>query len=194
MKRFLLFAILIFFPAIAVSSENGRNCYPIEAEDLMRNDAPRFEKFPSMPENLKHTAKVNLKSHPMARRYRTVLLKGAAEGANFAGHYSVVGWGCGTSCVQFAVVDLESGQVIFPDDFSVISGVNLEADEFEAEAGGHFWGLRYRLDSRLFIVLGTLDEDETREGAFYYLLEKEKLKRIFSVNVLKNDCKDRKRK
>lgn len=68
----------------------------------------------------------------MARRYRTVLLKGAAEGANFAGHYSIVGWGCGTSCVQFAVVDLESGQVIFPDDFSVISGVNLEADEFEA--------------------------------------------------------------
>jgi hypothetical protein len=38
------------------------------------------------------------------------------------------------------------------------------------------------------IAIGTLDEDEKREGAFYYLLQKGKLKRIFSVNVQKDNC------
>ena len=32
-------------------------------------------------------------------------------GANFAGHYSVVAWGCGTECETFMIVDLKTGKV-----------------------------------------------------------------------------------
>lgn len=48
---------------------------------------------------------------PAARRYRTVLRTEAKEGANFNGHYRVAKWGCGTNCVQWAILDLDSGKV-----------------------------------------------------------------------------------
>jgi hypothetical protein len=48
--------------------------------------------------------------------------------------------------------------------------------------------IRYRIDSRLLIAVGALNEDEKREGAFYYVLQGGKLKRIFAVNVQKDNC------
>jgi len=192
-KKLICVIVLIIFAAITVEAEeSSKNCYPITADDLTRKDAPRFDQHPSKAEQIRHPAKVNLKSSAMARKYRTMLRRGVAKGPNFAGHYAVVGWGCGTSCVQFAVVDLKSGEVVFPDDFTVISGAHLYADEFEKDSGGgQFWGLRYKVNSKLLIAIGTLDEDEEREGAFYYLLQKGKLKKIFSVNVQKINCDHR---
>lgn len=46
-----------------------------------------------------------------ARRYRTVLRQAAAEGPNFNGHYRVATWGCGTNCIEWAVIDLATGRV-----------------------------------------------------------------------------------
>lgn len=48
-----------------------------------------------------------------ARQYRTILTEEAAEGANFNGHYRIVQWGCGANCLQWAVIDLTSGDVWF---------------------------------------------------------------------------------
>ncbi len=48
-----------------------------------------------------------------ARHFRTVLTRGAAEGPNFAGHYRMVQWGCGSPCHDGAIIDLESGAVFF---------------------------------------------------------------------------------
>ena len=45
------------------------------------------------------------------RQFQTVLRNGAKKGPNFAGHYTVVEWGCGSNCVVFAVVDAVSGEV-----------------------------------------------------------------------------------
>jgi hypothetical protein len=45
------------------------------------------------------------------RLYRTRIRDGAAQGANFAGHYSMVEIGCGTSCRFAFVVDLLTGTV-----------------------------------------------------------------------------------
>ncbi|MBI5215970.1 MAG: hypothetical protein HY960_09460 [Ignavibacteriae bacterium] len=55
--------------------------------------------------------KVNLKSHPDARKFRTRLKEAATGGPNFAGHYVVVDWGCGSSCQQFAIINLQTGDV-----------------------------------------------------------------------------------
>lgn len=181
-------SLALSYPVCA--EDSGKNCYPITTKDLTRGNAPRFDQYPAKAEQIKKL-KVNLKSHPDARTYRTVLRRGVAEGPNFAGHYSAVGWGCGTSCVQFAVVDVKSGKVIFPDEFTSVMGLHFDADDFEKEGSGPFWGLRYKIDSRLLVVVGMLDEDEKREGAFYYVLEKGKLKRLFDVRVKKDDCDDR---
>lgn len=49
------------------------------------------------------------------RTFRTRIRNGVAEGVNFAGHYSFIEIGCGTSCRFAFIVDLRTGQVFdFP--------------------------------------------------------------------------------
>jgi len=48
---------------------------------------------------------------PEDREYRTRIRRGAAQGANFAGHYAVVILGCGTQCSSFLIVDVQNGRV-----------------------------------------------------------------------------------
>jgi hypothetical protein len=46
-----------------------------------------------------------------ARRFRTALRDGVAAGPNFAGHLTVVTWGCGTQCRSDAIVDARTERV-----------------------------------------------------------------------------------
>src|SRR5664279_959817 len=48
------------------------------------------------------------------QEFRTVPRDGAKKGPNFAAHYTVVIWGCGTSCAQFAIVDAITGRTYDP--------------------------------------------------------------------------------
>ncbi len=45
------------------------------------------------------------------RWFRTVIRKGANADVQFAGHYTVPEWGCGTQCIAFVVVDSIRGRV-----------------------------------------------------------------------------------
>ena len=56
-------------------------------------------------------AEVRLASAPYGRMYRTRLREGAGRGPNFAGHFTVVLWGCGTGCQMVAVVDARTGRL-----------------------------------------------------------------------------------
>jgi hypothetical protein len=71
----------------------------------------RFEEFPAEAVYAGAPAEVVLASHPRAQSFRTMLRRGAAAGPNFAGHLTVVTWGCGTQCQEFMVVDAASGRV-----------------------------------------------------------------------------------
>ncbi len=152
-------AFLLVACSFGIGQSVDPDCYPITATDLRRPDAPTFGHFKVEVVSPVRPAPVELKSHPLARRYRTVLRAGARKGPNFAGHYTVVKWGCGSSCVQFAVIDARNGAVFFAREFESVSGVRVNSDGFEPDAArdGN-GGLRYRLDSRLLIVLGALDE------------------------------------
>ena len=75
------------------------------------------------------------------RRYRTVLREGAGEGPNFAGHFTIVQWGCGTNCWQAAVVDAKTGNI-----YPLPSIRHPGMDYFESD-----W-LHFRRDSRLLIM------------------------------------------
>jgi hypothetical protein len=74
----------------------------------------------------------------MQRMFRTVLRNGARKGPDFAGHYTVVEWGCGSNCVVFAVVDALSGKVYDRD--------------LPPTSGGYPCGLLFNPDSNLFVV------------------------------------------
>lgn len=57
-------------------------------------------------------APVNFDSNPDAKLFRTTIDSQVAEGANFAGHYTVATWGCGTSCTGYAIVDVITGNIV----------------------------------------------------------------------------------
>ena len=80
---------------------------------------PSFEDYPSSHtqalETLEH---VDLSSHPDAPYFKTRLTYLIGESANFAGHYVLTSWGCGSSCQQVATVDVNDGKVYFLTDSS----------------------------------------------------------------------------
>ena len=66
---------------------------------------------------------------------------GAKKGPNFAGHFTVVQWGCGTTCLTGAIVDATTGKVFHLPPLLKGRTVGFEA----------MW-LHFRLESRLMIV------------------------------------------
>src|SRR3990167_9029671 len=73
---------------------------------------PQFEKYAVSEIYEGKMATVDFSSYPEASQFRTIIRATAAKGANFAGHYSIVEWGCGTSCQDHAIVDVQSGKII----------------------------------------------------------------------------------
>jgi hypothetical protein len=74
---------------------------------------PTFGDFTVRPITLRHVKPPDVSSGE-ARTYRTVLREGARAGVNFAGHYTVVMWGCGVPCKRLALIDRGTGTVYFP--------------------------------------------------------------------------------
>lgn len=58
------------------------------------------------------TAPINANSHTYAKQFKTKLQQALNEKSpNFAGSYSVASWGCGSACVNYAMVDRRDGKV-----------------------------------------------------------------------------------
>ena len=94
---------------------------------------PRFESYRATKNFSGEPAPVNLRSHPKARLFRTMLKRSVENGPNFAGHYVVGMWGCGSDCLMVAVTDAFNGRVYFAP--------------FTVSTGGTF-----RIDSTLFVA------------------------------------------
>lgn len=118
------------------------------------------------------------------KSYRTALREGARKGPDFAGHYTIVEWGEGSSVITFAVVDAISGKV-FHNPFGPIGFPWLGA-----ASGRSYNGLRYRLDSSLLVIDGcpyrANPDSKAGTGAcgtYYYNWEKERFVHLRSVAV-----------
>jgi hypothetical protein len=78
-----------------------------------------------------------------------------SKGPNFAGHYFVLNWGCGTGCLMMVVVDALTGHV-YPPPLSVGTAGNQKIGIPNLGAG---WAdFDYRPNSRLF-MMKTCPED-----------------------------------
>jgi hypothetical protein len=164
-------------------------CRIVTPTDLKDAKAPSFAAYHVSVPKSRANAKLDLGSNLLAREYRTVLRQELAQGPNFAGHYRVAVWGCGSSCAMFAVIDTDTGRVMTPESFSHTSGVyfDIEVRKAYPRSQSDSWLFAFRKDSRLLVVLGDLDEDESREGAFYFALDGEQLKLVHTTAV-KKDC------
>lgn len=95
-------------------------------------DYPISEKFEGAP------APVDYSSHPSTETFYTKITEGAKQEPNFAGHYVIIEWGCGTSCQTGVVFDTKTGFVY-----------NLPLSELEK---------KYQVNSALLIVNPDLEE------------------------------------
>lgn len=132
----------------------------------LRAQGPSFDQFRTEEVFKAKPAEPHLNA-AFARNFGTAIREGAARGPNFAGRFAIVQWGCGSECVQMAVVDEKSGAV-YRGPFATLAfspsliwhGSGPEADRFEP--------VSFRLDSRLLVVRGCPEENEHNCADFFY--------------------------
>jgi hypothetical protein len=128
-----------------------------------QNKQPSFEQYPVNKQFNNSPAAVDLKSAKGASRFRTVLREGAKKGPNFAGHYTIIEWGCGNSCTSVALVDAMTGRVVFPDEIAPLFFPGLPEGESLMEK----YSLDYKKDSNLLIIHG-IPSRKDKVGSYYY--------------------------
>jgi hypothetical protein len=82
--------------------------------------------------------------------FRTQLTNAAKKPADFAGHFTMAVWGCGSECAAAALIDLTTGDVYQPP----LATPNGTGWDRWVMCPGSFEGTgnEFQLDSRLMIV------------------------------------------
>lgn len=124
---------LIYAGLYFLAAKSSVPAYTDDPQETGASTTPQFADHPAEGIYTGAPAQVDFTTEPSARTFRTRITDAAKDGPNFAGHYTVVTWGCGTSCQGNAVVDAESGAIVV---YGIVSS----------------YGLSYRLDSDLLIV------------------------------------------
>jgi hypothetical protein len=170
----------VLSPAFGAVDHEGYDLNAIRPSDVPE-DAPRFGDYAVKPYAGPRAAP-DLATHARSRMYRTVLRGWASEPINFAGHYIVATWGCGTSCTQIAVIDALTGKVFHPPGVRTNSVVDVHegllVDGDPSPRRADFGALRYRADSRLLILIGTPENRAEQRGISYFVWENDGLRRI----------------
>ncbi len=122
------------------------------------HNAPKFEDYPAGPAWHGTPVAPRLVTRD-EKLFRTQLRTQAQEKPDFAGHYRIALWGCGAACVDWGMVDSQSGRVVMGDRFGDIDAMKVNEDQ----------RLIYRLNSRLLVILGAPNEKPEREGMTYVL-------------------------
>jgi hypothetical protein len=149
----------------------------VQLTAAQKSAPPSFEKY-SADVYAGKPAPLNLRSHRLARMYRTSLSEQMREeGINFAGHYTVAVMGCGTGCSIAAIVDARTGNAYFP---SVLEGWTSEIGDYHFAQGEDI--RTFRADSRLMRVVGrpriSGDEKWGPSGVYYYEWANNRLRQI----------------
>lgn len=158
---------------------------------------PTFARYNSKVEKRSNVT-VNLKSHKDARMFRTNLRNAAKEGVNFAGHFILTGWGCGTNCSQWAIIDARNGRVFFPKEFAGVAWgfcdlpegkLPADAPGLDDEASGPLY---FKADSRLVALTGytggDLDNAKAKCGNYFFEWTGTALKRVGFVAGKRTDA------
>lgn len=116
--------------------------------------------------------------------YRTRFREQAARGVDFAGHYKVVAWGCGSGCSVWSIVDEQTGRIYHPFPFGVLNVPFMGTVD-----GREYQGVQYQVDSSLLIVDGcpeTKDVDDPRTDqcfTMYYRWQNNRLVLLRTISV-----------
>ena len=140
------------------------------------NTPPRFEDFLVEPAgNVDQFASRISMASAQAKLYRTVISLEGQKEPNFAGHYRLITWGCGTDCRGFAIVDCKTGVARTIKGLEYVGGA----------MGNDQPRIDFRLDSRLLIVNGVISDN--REGSLFYEWTGKGVKPLLRLPLLKED-------
>jgi len=89
------------------------------------------------------------------RSFRTRIREGSKASVEFAGHYTVPRFGCGTGCSAFFIVDSVTGKVY--DGFGVS---DLPDDWLSKQSGTEPLRWEFHPNSRLFQITGCINEKD----------------------------------
>ena len=81
---------------------------------------PAFSDYPAGRVYRGRVAPLVVSSSPTARAFRTRTREAMAGGVNFAGHYVVATWGCGTECMGGHIVDARTGRAVADLPFNAV--------------------------------------------------------------------------
>lgn len=98
---------------------------------------------------------------PLEHKYRTEIREQARKGPDFAGHFTLAKWGCGSPCLQFVIINATSGAIYDP---GIVVGC--------ANKNGLAARIDFRFESRLIAATGssetTASSNEVDCGTNYY--------------------------
>ena len=140
-NKIIIIILMLFLPQVVISATLDYPQYPEEKI---------FQGKPAEPD---------VATHKEARKYQTMLRQRSKQGPNFAGHYTIVTIGCGTSCAGIAVVDAQTGHVYFPQNLHHV---------FWAGWWHEPYGPEFKLTSRLLIAYGQVNSEDAPYGVSYF--------------------------
>ena len=186
-NQYLVLPIMIAAALVATGSQR------LSEQNKQHAGEPRFQDYPA-PVYAGKAELLNLRSHPLARLYRTRLRENLhEEGINFAGHYTFLTIGCGAGCSVKAIVDALTGRAFFPQPLNGWTGIVGDfdrEDEYEEQT---------RADSRLLRLLGRprignlKAERYGPSGIYFYEWSNDRLRLVKVIKVGSYPSRDPKR-
>lgn len=167
MRTALASALALALPLAADAA--AANCTPLDA---VLKAAPKFAHY-AVPAFAGPHVGPRVHASREAWAYRTNLRDAAKAGPNFAGHYTLAGWGCGTGCLDWGLIDQANGKVTFDGRIRTIENltdvwpINDPVMKHYAALGAGAAGydtLLFRKDSALLVMIGAPAGDEKASG------------------------------
>ena len=165
---------------------DGLRYYPV-GNCKNADSYPRFEDYPAQAYLGRQHAPI-LTTH-LDRLYRTRIREAAHDGPNFAGHFAIAEWGCGTGCSGFVIVDLISGAVYDPpfQDLGFHYWPAMENHPSWSEESFEAWSceignsdsngfLFHKFNSDLLVVEGCFNDRQC--GRTFFVMSYGKLKQV----------------
>jgi len=141
-----------------------------------------FAEFPGDSLYQGERAKPQLNT-PEKKQYRTQIIEAVKSNSVFNGHFVIAEWGCGSNCLELAIVDIQNGEVLMLRHSMPNCVIPMEG------ADGKLHWVDYRADSHAFYISRCgLDvaegcaEDEYQRNLF--VLEDHKLRYVHSECIL----------
>lgn len=148
-KRFRPFIILqlVLLLCMCDTQQSTRTIYPVFAT---RGLSALFQAYMVDEEHQRWSGQIDrdvLSNPEFFNENKAIIENAARKNPNFAGHYRIAEWGCGTECQTGVIIDLLSGKMYI-----------LSTSE---------WGRLYKTGSKLLIENPPLDAVESKHRPEY---------------------------